>query len=279
MHQDFLGRELSMSGFYGGLLSTASLESIRAGVDCNSGSWALDSNDPLDLVDNHVGTGVPISVMGTFFTCVDGSKVVAGSDLLAIKRTAAEASVNKGIVYDALTGSNVATWYMRTADGVAPVWQQHRPSDFLGGNALDSTLSYWEASARIFYLRSWSRIPGDNLPSLCMELLAGDAMTTRCLVEGVEDMQVELGIDSDSDGSIDRYLANPAKVELKQARVARIYLLVRSLSDVSGYVDGGVYQLGSREVNAPRDGYMRRVFSVTAPLHNFEDTRFAGAYE
>jgi hypothetical protein len=213
------------------------------------------------------------------FTCIDGSRVVAGSDLLAIKRTAADASVNKGMVYEALTGSNVATWYMRTTDGMAPTWQQHRPNDFLGGNAMDSSLSYWEASARILYLRSWSRFPGDNLPSLCMELLVGDAMTTRCLVEGVEEMQVELGIDSNSDGNIDRYLASPAKAELKQARVARIYLLVRSLSEVSGYVDGGVYELGSREVNAAKDGYMRRVFTVTAPLHNFEDTRFARAYE
>jgi type IV pilus assembly protein PilW len=274
-----LGRELSMSGFYGGLLSTASLHAVRAGVDCNSGAWALDSNEPLELVDDHVGAGVPTTVVGTPFTCVDGSTVVPNTDLLAIKRTASEASVSNGLVHPELAASSTTSWFLHTDAGLRPVWEQHRPSNFLAGGGLDSSASYWEASARIFYIRAYSRFPGDGVPSLCMELLAGDAMGTRCLVEGVEEMQVEFGIDSNLDGAVDRYLNNPSRAELRLARVARVYLLVRSLKQLPGFIDNGVYELGTREVDGAGDGYLRRVFTATAALRSAGDARFAGAYE
>jgi type IV pilus assembly protein PilW len=273
-----ISRELAMSGFYGGMLSTASLATVRAGVDCNSSAWALDSNDPLELVDNHSGTGVPLSVGGTQLTCIDGGNVVPDSDLLAVKRTAADASVINGVARDGLTASGVSTWFLQTTEGVSPRWQQRRPMSFLGGAVLGPSVTYWKASSRILFLRSYARYPGDGVPSLCMSVLAGDAMTVRCLVEGVEQFQVEFGIDSDGDGSVDLYPANPTHAQLKQARVARVHLLVRSISPLPGYLDDKVYQLGTREVTARADAYMRRVFSVTATLGNFEDSRFAEAY-
>jgi type IV pilus assembly protein PilW len=101
-----------------------------------------------------------------------------------------------------------------------------------------------------------------------METLAGDQMTSRCLVEGVEDMQFEFGIDTDADGVPNQYKALPAGDEMRQAVTARIYLLLRSINLLSGYRDEKVYTLGQKTVGARHDAYLRRVFTSTVRIQN-----------
>jgi hypothetical protein len=93
-------------------------------------------------------------------------------------------------------------------------------------------------------------------------------MTLRCLVEGIEEMQVEFGIDTDADGVANQYQAAPSSSDMANAVVARIYLLVRSIDELSGYQNTKTYQLGQRTVGARNDGYLRRVFSTTVQVRN-----------
>lgn len=263
-----VGRELVHSGFYAGLVPALRPALATVGVDCASSGWALDSAVPLDLVNNHTGSGAPTTVASVSLTCVDGASVVPGSDLLALKRTAARASARQGGPAAGLTPSTVEGWYLKTVAGEAPAWEKHRATDFLGAAVLPVSEAYWEARAGVIFLRTYSQAPGDGTPALCMEVLAGDAMTVRCLVEGVEDMQVEFGVDDNRDGAPERYTSNPTEQQVALSRTARVYLLLRSLRQLPGHRDDLTYYLGEKEILPRADGFVRKVFSTTVRLRN-----------
>ncbi len=261
-----LARELAMAGFFGGLASTADLAAAAVVRDCAAADWALEPGGPLDMVDGHVPGSAPRSLTGREYTCIDPAVVAGGTDLLAVKRTAATAAVRRGVAAPTLTASDVESWFLRTTDGTAPLWEQWRPADFT--TPMNPSLDFWKASARVFFVRSYSQEAGDGVPALCMAVLAGDAMTTRCLVEGVEDLQVEIGIDTDGDGIADRYRARPTGPELATAVSARVYLLLRSLTPLPGHSDDGAYALGTRSSGPALDAYLRRVVFATVVLRN-----------
>jgi type IV pilus assembly protein PilW len=91
---------------------------------------------------------------------------------------------------------------------------------------------------------------------------------TECLVEGIEQLQLEFGIDETGDQLADRFEVAPGLAELRTAVAVRIYLLVRSLHSVAGYVDTRSYTLGSARLEAPNDGYYRRLMQTTVLLRN-----------
>ncbi|MEZ5571999.1 MAG: PilW family protein [Halioglobus sp.] len=265
-----ISRELGMAGFFGGLPSLSEVVPASVATDCADGNWVLNGRDPLELVNNHAGESTPVSLQGTALTCFDGATVFPASDILAIKRTASEASLLWGVPAATLSRTSTESWYLRVTSGGSAQWEKLRPRDLLDPGRTVPTQSYWEAISRIFYVRSPSvaRDGGEDSPALCMETLAGDEMTSRCLVEGVENMQLEFGIDTDSDGVPNQYLSAPASGEMEHAVAVRIYLLLRSTAELTGHRDDSNYRLGATNVAATHDAYLRRVFSSTVFLRN-----------
>ncbi|MEQ8517277.1 MAG: PilW family protein, partial [Chromatocurvus sp.] len=121
-----------------------------------------------------------------------------------------------------------------------------------------------------------SQDPGDDIPVLCDERL-GSSMRSVCLVEGVERLQVEFGIDSDGDGIADSLIRAPTPSQLAAAVSAHVHLLVRSLRELQRRPQVESLRLGVTAVDLPPDRYLRRVFSATVPLHNISAQ--AGAYD
>jgi type IV pilus assembly protein PilW len=91
--------------------------------------------------------------------------------------------------------------------------------------------------------------------------------TTDCLVEGVEDMQIEFGIDTDGDSVPNLYKAAPDPDEMDDLVTARVYLLMRSLGEVRDYDNTNIYTLGSKSLSVD-DSHLRRVFSTTVQTRN-----------
>ncbi len=265
-----LQRELTMAGFFGGVLAMDTVTPGSVGTDCGSSVWALNGLDPVDLVNDYYGKSNPVSVNANVFTCLDGAVVAPFTDILAIKRTASEASLHRGVPADGLTASSGEQWYLRLADGADPLWEKVRPIDLLDSTNTGRALTYWEASSKIFFIRAYSQsgAKNDGIPTLCMEVLAGNAMTARCLVEGVENMQLEFGIDTDGDGIANQYKVAPTGAEMDQAVTARIHLLLRSIIEIARYRNDKTYVLGQKTVAAQNDGFLRRVFSTTVQLRN-----------
>ena len=263
-----VSRELVMAGFYGGSPRSAKFTAASVGIDCSDRDWTLDGVNPLDLVNDYTGQLPPVSLHLTELNCLDPTTIALNTDLIAIKRTAAEASLLRGVPAQTLTFSTVEGWYLRLVSGTEPEWEKLRPRDLSDVSKALPSLSYWEAITRVFYIRTFSNDVSDDIPSLCMETLAGDEMTSRCLVEGVENLQLEFGIDADADGVPNQYISDPTEAEMKSAVSAKIHVLLRSISKLSGHRDDKTYRLGQKVLPATHDAYLRRVFSSTVVLRN-----------
>jgi type IV pilus assembly protein PilW len=264
-----LKRELNSAGFYAGNFDVLGSPPDPNAVvtDCAGTPWALAVDEPIDLISDFSGGFTTIN--STTLTCLpDSGDLVAGSDILSVKRTAGEATLKNGAYQGGAASAKANQWYLRLQDyGDTFSWVYQTSTSFGTDFGLDTKVDYWEMDSKIFFIRNFS-VSGDSIPTLCTSRLVGSGMDVECLVEGVEEMQIEFGIDSNGDGVAERYEDNPTAAQLTEAVVARVYLLIRSLTEIVGYTNAKAYQLGQKPVVAKNDGYMRRVFTTTVQMRN-----------
>jgi type IV pilus assembly protein PilW len=99
----------------------------------------------------------------------------------------------------------------------------------------------------IYYISSCNECaPSDGIPTLkLVEYADGAAQAPVALVEGIEDMQFDYGIDADNDGSPDSYVAAPvAAADWANVMAIRINLLARNILPTAYYNDSKTYALG-----------------------------------
>ncbi len=145
---------------------------------------------------------------------------------------------------------------------------------------------------RIFYVATCNDCTGsgDGIPTLKMvELTSGTSscmsnsatscgsMVTRSIAEGIENLQFEYGIDSDSDGTVNTYSAAPALADWSNVISVKVYLLARNTETTPGYIDTKTYSLasdGTTLTGTPfNDAYKRHVYAATARAINIANRR------
>lgn len=122
-------------------------------------------------------------------------------------------------------------------------------------------------------------IPG--VPALRRKSLVsiggGPAIQDQEVAPGVENMQLQFGVDVDADNTVDRYvnpddgIITPGNVNFiptAQIITARIWLLVRSVSTETGINDQRNYQPGDVNLGVPGDQFRRLLVSKTILLRN-----------
>lgn len=130
---------------------------------------------------------------------------------------------------------------------------------------------------------------GDGVPTLKRAELGssgeGPSWTIVPLAEGIENLQLEYGLDLVADGVADNLSADPATANAcalpacavsnwRSAVAVRVNLLARNTEATTGHVDTKRYLLGlnadgsENAVEAARDAYKRHVFQATVALPN-----------
>jgi type IV pilus assembly protein PilW len=127
---------------------------------------------------------------------------------------------------------------------------------------------------------------GAAIPTLKRLELNGAGYTEVALVEGIERMEVEYGIDTDGDGSPDIYTADPtnftyagctlcsAAANWSNVVTAKVHLLSRTLEPSAGHVDVKTYSLGLNAAGEPvtagpyNDPYRRNVYTAAVRIVN-----------
>ena len=115
---------------------------------------------------------------------------------------------------------------------------------------------------------------GTPIPTLKRVELVVDSSGARVLdtvplVEGVENMQVDYGVDSDSAGAQETWLTTPAAVgDWANVMSVRVTLLVRNVESSPGYTDPKTYNIGAAGTVAPGDSYKRHVYQTVVRLVN-----------
>ncbi|MGE3349746.1 MAG: PilW family protein [Ramlibacter sp.] len=145
---------------------------------------------------------------------------------------------------------------------------------------------------RIYYVSNNDKA-GDGIPTLKRAELTAGAFVPVSLVQGVENMQVEYGLDTDGNGAPDVYTpapdgylactnaTSPTCVEhWASAVTARISLLSRNIEPTAGHVDTKSYVLGKKPdgtggisgtdnvVGPMNDAFKRSVFEAVIRFQN-----------
>ena len=266
--------ELSMAGHYADLLIPGSVtpdDSLSLLTDCGPigiADWMYQTVQP--------GTGQFLSIVAVDnastgdaaanFTCIDASEFQGGSDIVSIKRVA-------GVRNVAPDNGHV---YLRTNGTVGLLFQQ--PVSTTPAIAIPNPRADWEYRPSIFFIRNYADAPGDGIPTLCKKVLTGTTptMVTECLATGIENLQVEYGIDTTENGNANLFLTNPTIVQMQTVVSARIYILARTLEIDTAYDNDKTYNLSNAAPFAPGDGFHRRVFSTTVTIQNIRSLNAMG---
>ena len=198
------------------------------------------------------------SAVASAHSCFQSGELLAGTDVISIKRVAgAEATT--------LTSDNV---YLRTNGTVGLLF--NGPTPAAPPFVVNPPLANWAYRPSIYYIRQYANAPGDNIPTLCKKTLRGPGpgMITECLATGIENLQIEYGIDTSEDGHPNIYMTNPNLTDMQNVVAARIFLLARTTEIDTRYNNDKTYAISNAPNFVPNDSFHRRVFSTSVSIQN-----------
>lgn len=99
--------------------------------------------------------------------------------------------------------------------------------------------------------------------------------TENVLVDGVEMMRFEYGLDTDDDGQVDSETTAPSGTEWADVALVRVWLVVRSSDPSAGYQDARDYTVAGAAYNVPAGllDFRREVYVRTISLRNVAGRR------
>jgi type IV pilus assembly protein PilW len=115
---------------------------------------------------------------------------------------------------------------------------------------------------------------GDGIPTLKRVELGPSGFSIVPLVEGIENLQIEYGVDNltSPTGAPATFTASPASdLAMRNIVAAKIHLLARSPTPSAGYADTRTYALGSTVSYTPSGAdatYKRHVYEATVRINN-----------
>jgi type IV pilus assembly protein PilW len=222
-------------------------------AECGDG-WALDIAMTVDGENNLYN-----------LPCAAEPAAQPNSDFVTVRRaTVAPVPLEAGRLQIQTTRIQGAMF----ADGAVPVL--FSPADSTTHNLLVNTYYVADDSALI---------PGT--PTLRRKTLTitGGApdIDDQEVAPGVENLQIQFGVDVDEDNTVDRYVnpgdevydpAAPGYIPGARIMTARIWLVVRGVSPEVGIIDNRDYEPGDIDLGVPNDNYRRMQVSKTILLRN-----------
>lgn len=220
--------DLRLVGFWGrnrnGLLvgNAAGVQVFCGGADISV--WAIGNlGQGIQVVDNDFNLGV--------VPCGPNTVARPNSDVLAIRHASSSvmpANANQiQLLSDLFHGELFS-------NGVAPV---------LG---FDAGAQIHDLVVNVYYVDNDSNnpMPGARFvtPSLRRKTLVNGVLTDQELMPGVENLQIQLGLDTNGSGTVDSYVdpSNPIVVA-STVMAVRLWMLVRAEIEEFGYGDLGPY--------------------------------------
>ena len=289
--------DLQLAGYYGFSNSPDDFKFI------SGGSTASSVSATRMMASRPAVTGLPASfqVCGNNFAVNLVATVEGSNDAYTLGCAPGTGSGGARPNTDTLTvrRSAVAPQAVATAGRLQLLVSRLSPTNqyvFSDGNlpaspALEpDTVQVRDLIVRSYYISRSSIAPTRaGLPALRVKQLAGGTFVDTQVMPGVEDLQVEFGIDTgdyDNDGVIDpgldadgngipdaprgiatRYVNADALPAGFQVVSVRVWLMMRSSQFEAGFTDGRTYNYAGKSVT-PNDGNRRMLVSRTIQLRN-----------
>lgn len=278
-------KDLAMAGFWGGLLDPTDVEmdaslALSTG-DCGAGgaAWAFELTPAITGLNNATAAATNAA-----FDCIAAAGFRAGTDVLAVKRAVGfripgdpAACPADYFTADELARGQVSGRVYFADNGV--VGQLYtEPADV--PDYVDGCVEHRQYSASIWFVQNYSVTAGDGIPTLCRQTLAysttaNPAVTKECLVEGIEQLQVEYGIDTDGNGIPNRYISAPTTAQFADIVAMRVHVVARSINAEFTYDNPKTYVAGD-VTYTPADNFYRRSATTTVVVRNPANLRNLG---
>jgi len=231
--------------------------------DCGA-NWLIDLDFPIAATNNGYTWACP----GNNVDVTVGAN--PGSDSFVVRRVA-ENSLTAAQVA-AATANTLFVQSSRSGSVDGRIFFAGPPP--AGYSTVTDELHALAVSGYYVSTRSSTSFPGGAaVPSLHAWTLAGNVLQDREVIPGVEDMQIQLGIDTDvpgapNRGAIDRYV-NPGDPLLNTSIVLamRVWLRIRAERIENGHRDTTTYNYADENVTY-NDNFRRIVVSKTIYLRN-----------
>jgi len=244
--------------------------SVTVPTDCGE-RWALDMALPVDGNNNTYALAcdpptTPINIVA-----------MADSDVLTVRRATVDPTTDPLPVSSGGQGGLV--------DGKLYVQTTRTQGELFSNATIPAAYDPAESSTHEVIVNSYyvatdsALIPGT--PALRRKTLQMNGGNLEVIDEevapGVENLQVQFGIDADGDNSVDFYV-DPGNaiytpgatgyVAGARAITARIWLIVRGVTIEPGIQDNRNYSPGDRDLGTPDDSFRRMQVSKTILLRN-----------
>lgn len=276
-----LQEDIQLAGYFGqsgGMSGTVS----AVPNPCETGATAASLDAiRLAMVLPLQGYDDSASPAGSLGGCLASGNLKSGTDVLVTRRTEAgnvvisPSATVAGRIY--VQATPAATMVGTGGTGAAAVFSLLRKD-----NATPAELRRY---VQRLYFVSPCHVPasggvctaaadnGRPIPTLKMLELTEAGFVVTSLVEGIENLQFDYGIDRDGDGAPDDYEPIPSLAEWSNVMTVRVSLLARALEPSAGHVDSRSYVLGDSTVSSPGDAYKRQAFSVAVRAVNLSGRR------
>lgn len=263
-----LSSDIQMAGFWAQILDPSLVAAdptlALGGTDCGPSGW-FRTLTAVQVLDNPTP-----SAAAAAFPCLPAADLVGGSDVVAIKRVLGRVAATSGNAYPLSAG----TIYLR-------VHERHGLLYLAGSGtpaAVETPYQDWEYAPAVYFVQKYTSTATESpqVPSLCRMILrstggAPPRFTRECVAQGVEALQIEIGVDTDEDGSANYFSQAPSAAELSRAVTARLYLEVRSAQADPDYLNVKTYQIGNAPAFTPAGAdahYYRKTLTTEVALHN-----------
>ncbi|MDH4216602.1 MAG: PilW family protein [Gallionella sp.] len=289
---EVLSDNLRLAGYYGEFSPTATIPGAPGALPDPCTTTAADISAALLLaVQGYEATAQTSQITslpcGFTYTAGNGLSLKPGSDILAMRR----ASTATPIVAGAAIANTHYLQVSRCQYDAVPYKLSTTPADFTLRKSSNCTPASGApyADLRNFLVQVYFVAPsnnatvvvpgsgcavGDCIPTLKRyEIDQSNPSTNQFvvtpLVEGVEYMQVDYGLDAGTDGVPDSFITAPVLADWPNIVAVRINILARNNEPTSGYKDTKTYSLGIAGTFGPfNDSYKRHVYTQFVRLTN-----------
>lgn len=259
-----ISRDIEMAGFFAQVNNPQNEVIISDGAKAGYTGTACDDNlifSDLGAIDT-IGNATTASITAKF-PCVTNAR--ANTDVISIKR-----------VLGSCVSAPLATrFYLRT-NGYENVINFGTGGTPTGTSSCPITPTGTTVDIYQYYPVIWYIADDQGIPSLCREVLSGGNMARECIAQGIEDLQLEFGLDTTGsagkpDGIADFYRSfdtAPTAAERGRIVAVRVHLLARSSERDPNYTNTKSYVVGNVTHAANNDGFYRKSLSSAVLVRN-----------
>ena len=281
-----IAQDVRRAGFWGGNADITAIEDHTTGGVSNGGKVATDDGTCTDVnwarMLSHRIFGKDDTRAG--YTCLPADTTPKG-DILVL-RYAAPWEVGDTTTPKFLKNQ----YYLRSSLFEGRLFKCSGDGDVGGGDGLCAESTGYPIDAPAvrtaelvshgYFIHDSPTVPdkcptAGNVPSLYRMTLVSDSTGAEPKLEaeeiayGVDDFQVQYGVDTDNDNSVDSFVDAPAAGDATWGKViaARIWLLVRAECPETGFTNESTYTMAGVPT-APGDKYRRQLYTSTIRLRN-----------